>query len=136
MSVIHLFLFPLLALFTPQPLPVPAHVAAICKGEASFAIEACACSVRNRLDAGWRPELVMSAYYAPAVPVEAEEIELVRRVLAGETPCNPDFYFMLEPASAIALGMTHLAPAGVVTAPDGRHVFFYPRRAWRERSPP
>ena len=134
MTVVHLFLFPLLALFTPQP--DPAHVAAVCKGEASFAIEACACSVRNRLDAGWRPDLVMTAYYAPAVPVAAEEIDLVSRVLAGATPCNRDFYFMLEPASVLALGMSHLAPAGVVTAPDGRRVSFYPRRAWRERSPP
>lgn len=126
----------IMTLASPQPLPDPAHVAGICKGEASFAIEECACSVQNRVGAGWRPDLVMSAYYAPWIPPTEHEIELVATVLAGKTDCNPDFYYMLEPASVIHLGMSHLEPAGVIKSPDGnRRVSFYPREAWRERQP-
>lgn len=55
----------LTALLIIATLPFATAVANRCKGEFSAAIPECACTVRNRIEAGWNPARVLSAYYAP-----------------------------------------------------------------------
>lgn len=73
---------------------LPGVVASRCKGEASFAIAECACTVRNRIEAGWNPARVMSAYYAPDMPATPGEVASVAAILTGNEPCDPALYFM------------------------------------------
>lgn len=72
----------------------PEQVARRCKGEASFALAACSCTVKNRLTTGWVQHKVLSAYYAPDIRVTGAETETVARVLDGRTYCDPRYYFI------------------------------------------
>lgn len=104
----------------------PDSVANRCRGEFSAGIPECACTVRNRLSAGWNPDLVLSAFYAPDVAATAEEVEMVRQILDKEISCNPDLYFMYSKADTVYLGIEHMTPVLVVTS-GKKEVRFFPR---------
>lgn len=116
----------LAALLIVATLPFATAVANRCKGEASFAVGPCACTVRNRIEAGWNPAKVLSHYYAPDVSATSAEVAEVRSILAGKASCEPALYFMYSRADVAYLGIGHHAPALVVQA-GGREVRFYGR---------
>lgn len=130
-------LLTLLMLVTPSVVEAgtttfPERVAARCTGEASFAVPECACSVKNRLDAGWAESKVLSAYYAPDVRPTQDAIEVTRKTLAGEIECNKDFYFMFSLQDTIYLGLNDIEPAGKVIRTEGvSEIWLYPRSAWK-----
>lgn len=116
----------LILLLTALLTLTPDAVASRCKGEASFAIAQCGCSIVNRLSAGWSEETVLSAYYAEDVAATAEEVETVSRILNRELYCSPDLYFMYSKADTVYLGIADVTPALVVTS-GGREVRFFSR---------
>lgn len=105
---------------------LPGVVASRCKGEASFAIAECACTVRNRIEAGWNPARVLEHYYASDSRATHDEVATVQAILAGDAPCDPALYFMWSRADVQHLGIGHYPPALVVQN-GGREVRFYPR---------
>jgi hypothetical protein len=110
------------------------RVAARCKGEASFAVGACACTVKNRLEAGWGEGRVLEHYYAPDGKVNGEDVALVGKVLSGELACPGDYYFMFSTQDKRHLGLGEHGLAGVVWDGRGkRAVWFYAREALRMR---
>lgn len=110
----------------------PGAVAARCRGEASFAIPLCACTVRNRLDAGWTEGRVLEAYYAPSVPASKEQIESVAAILRGEVECNPKLYFMYGAGDVRALGLGRYEPTLTVRQ-GSKAVYFYSRDFRRKK---
>lgn len=108
---------------TPQQIYEAAQVL---KGEASFALPELACSVRNRLKAGWSPERVMDAYYAPPQAVTDAEVRTVALYVRGILPCTRGRYFAL---GEYATWLPHNdPPVDVVEGPNGTSVRFYTRR--------
>jgi hypothetical protein len=103
-------------------------LAAKCKGEAAFAIGACACVGRNRLAAGQSEAEVLAAFYA--APIEATDAErwIVERVLTGYWPCEPRLWFMFSLDDVWRLGLAK-ADALQVVARGGRQVLFYAEAA-------
>ena len=83
----------------------PAAVAAKCKGEFSAAIVPCACTVKNRIDAGWSSSKVLSAYYARSVPASDAEVDAVADVMSGAVECDPNLYFMYSRQDTFTLGI-------------------------------
>lgn len=104
----------------------PVAVANRCKGEASFAIPECACTVLNRLDAGWAESKVLSAYYAPDAVATSTEVEQVRQILSREATCDPTLYFMYSRSDTIHLGISQ-TPSLIVRDGD-REILFFSRR--------
>lgn len=109
------------------------RVAAKCTGEASFAIEGCAWTVVNRLDAGWSKSKVLNAYYARSIPPTQESIDLVRPILDGTTDKeNPDFYYMLSFQDVHNLGIEHIEPLEIIVKDPNRYeIWFYDINLWR-----
>lgn len=99
-------------------------VAARCSGESSRAVHACACTVRNRLLAGWSEHRVLDAYYAPDVRPTARAVAEAGRGLAGEG-CSDDWYFIISPSDAAYLGWD---VEDAVDSVGG--VLLYPRSQW------
>jgi hypothetical protein len=93
-------------------------VAARCKGEAPFAIAECACTVRNRLSAGWSEGKVLEAYYASDALPTQEEIDLVASVLDIGQGCGAE-YFMWSLQDCRRLGIDDIAPLRRVVLVDG-----------------
>jgi hypothetical protein len=116
----------LFATLTPQA------VANRCAGEFSepVAIAHCACTVQNRIQAGWSQWRVLSAYYAPDALATPADVATVAAVLDGTTACG-DEYFMLSKADTIMLGIDHIEPVLTVRR-GGQEVRFFERR-FRER---
>lgn len=108
----------------------PAAVANRCVSEASFAVAECACTVRNRIDAGWSRRKVLSAYYAADGVATPAQVEQVAAVLDGRASCDPDLYFMYGAGDVMALGLERYTPALVVQN-GGKEVRFY--RRWFRR---
>ena len=113
----------------------PQAVARRCNGEfsAPAALVPCACTVRNRLAAGWNPAKVLSAYYAPDSHASEAQVQDVADVLSGEVACDPGLYFMYSRSDTVALGIEAYTPA-LVVQDGGREVRFYGR--WFRRSVP
>lgn len=118
------------ALLIVASLPFVTAVANRCKGEFHAAIPECACTVRNRLDAGWNPAKVLRHYYAVDSQATAAEVATVRSILTGATPCDPALYFMYSRADTEYLGIAHMTPA-LVVSDAGREVRFFER--WYRR---
>lgn len=116
----------LLATLTPQA------VANRCAGEFSepVAIAHCACTVQNRLQAGWSQWRVLDAYLAPDSVATPADVTTVAAVLDGSTACG-DEYFMLSKADTIMLGIDHIEPVLTVKR-GGQEVRFF-ERAFRKR---
>jgi hypothetical protein len=119
----------LLLLLLLLPTLSPVAVANRCKGEASFAIPECACTVLNRLDVGWAESEVLSAYYAPDAVTTSTEVEQVRQILSREATCDPALYFMYSRADTVNLGISQ-TPALIVRDGD-REILFFSR--WFKR---
>lgn len=97
-------------------------VAAKCKGEADFAIPECACTVYNRLEAGWDVRYVLDAYYAnPRVPYPAE-VWMVTQVL-GEG-CDLPLYYMFGKQDFWLPGIKWITPYCYLEK-GNRGVYFY-----------
>lgn len=114
-----------------QATPVPNEpdtfsiaVAARCKGESSFAIRECACTVKNRLLNGWTEQNVLSAYYAPDVTPTPLEEKIAHNALHGFSHCHPDIYFMFAVADCHYLGIENLDPILTVKGATGEVRFF------------
>lgn len=78
-------------------------VAARCSGESSSAVYECACTVRNRVNAGWNPNKVLSAYYAPDVRPTEQAVQDAVRGLSG-IGCHDDWYFLMSHSDIKHLG--------------------------------
>lgn len=102
------------------------QVAARCKGEASFALSACACTVRNRLQAGWSQNKVLHAYHAPDARPTAVEVELVGNVLDGAATCDARLYYMYGLGDVFRLGLQHTPPLLKIVHGQ-KQVWFYGR---------
>ena len=104
----------------------PQAVARRCVGEfsAPAALAPCACSVKNRIIAGWSPSRVLSAYYAPDQHATAAQVATVAAVLSGEVACNPRLYFMWSAADVRYLHLEAYTPALVVQDGDRAVMFF------------
>lgn len=126
MTIIGLFVVVTLAILTP------AAIAAKCRGEASFAVSQCACTVRNRLDAGWSEYRVLDAYHAPSVQASPEQVQLVADVMSGAISCDPGLYFMYGAGDVQALKLEQFEPALIVRSGD-KEVRFYQRRFRRSK---
>jgi hypothetical protein len=109
----------------------PTAIAQRCAGEASFAVQECACTVRNRLDAGWSAHRVLEAYYAPDAHATPAQVATVAAVMAGDEACSADLYFMYSWADVAYLGLGDYTPALVVES-NGKVIFFFPR--WFKRT--
>lgn len=99
-----------LALLTPTP----TAVANRCAGESAGAVPECACSVLNRIRAGWNPARVLDAYFAADKQATPAQVQAVADVLSGAAACPSDYYFMFSRADIRALGIEGYAPAGCV----------------------
>ncbi len=115
-------------LFTPAFVRA---VASRCAGEASFAVHACACTVRNRIEAGWSTRTVLSAYYAADRRPTGQQIQEAQRGLEGDG-CDPGWYFLLSPSDSRRLGMRPADRSGSVGQGE-QAVYMYPLAAWRNR---
>lgn len=110
----------------------PTSVAARCTGEASFAVALCACTVKNRLDAGWSRSKVLSSYYARSIPPTAKAVETARAVLAGEQSCPKDAYYLFSRTDIRYLGLREENASARVCS-RARCVYSFPRNALRRR---
>lgn len=108
------------------------RVANRCRGEATFAIQACACTIKNRLAAGWSEQRVLEHYYAPDSRATPADIAQVAAVLDGRTICPPDFYFMFSETDRRYLGLASARASGKITQ-DGKIIWLYARTALQER---
>jgi hypothetical protein len=90
----------LLALLLPL---TPQAVAARCAGESSGAVAICACTVRNRIAAGWAEGRVLESYYAADQVPTAEQITQATDGLAGVGCTNE--YFLFSRADIRKLGL-------------------------------
>jgi len=73
------------------------RVAARSIGEGSFAIAEIACTIKNRLRVSRATlAVVLRAYHARDVNPREEQVEIVRRVFAGELPCPPTWWYALS----------------------------------------
>ena len=105
----------------------PSELAGRCKGEAAWALGACACVARNRLAAGQSETAVLAAFYAaPVTPTDAE-VRRVGAVLAGGFPCDP-VWFMWSDTDVARLGLNE-ADALIRLERGGWVVLFYARDA-------
>ena len=80
-------------------------LAAVCKGEAEFALGACACVAANRLAAGQSETAVLAAFYAAPRSPTLFEVRRVEAVLTGYWPCNERLWFMWSDGDAARLGL-------------------------------
>lgn len=108
------------------------RVANRCRGEATFAIQACACTIKNRLAAGWSERRVLEHYYAPDSHATPTEVAQVAAVLDGRTVCPVDFYFMFSETDRRYLGLASNRASGKVTQND-KVIWLYARTALRDR---
>lgn len=104
----------------------PTAVANRCKGEFSAAIKECACSVKNRLDAGWRKDKVLSAYFAKDSTATPAQVAQASAILDGSASCDPRLYFAYSREDVAYLGIGHYTPALTVCS-EGRCVHFFER---------
>lgn len=102
----------------------PEQVAAKCKGEASFAIPECACTVYNRLQAGWIQDKVLDAYYAK--PVEPTEFEVWAVTHVLNEGCDLPIYFMFGKGDFWLPGIKWIEPWCYVEQ-GNQGVYFYER---------
>lgn len=105
-------------------------IAARCKGEASFAVWECVCTVKERLENGWSPDRVLMHYYAPSVPVTPAEIKLAGAVLDGSLPCPDGMYYMFSASDVMSLGLSP-SDATVIVENSGRRILVYPIDTFR-----
>lgn len=106
------------------------RVADRCTGEASFAVEACACTVKNRIDVGWNPAKVLNAYYAPDIASSADSQATVAAILAGETDCPDTYYYIWSSSDLRYIGLDERNASDRHCEGD-RCVFTFPRSALR-----
>ena len=52
-----------------------------------------ACVMRNRLEGGWSPRLVHTAFYAPWVAPTRAQAEALSQILKGNGDCNTDAWY-------------------------------------------
>jgi len=105
--------------------PFPERVAARCAGEARFALQECACVVRNRLAGGFTENTVLRPFFAPDQPVTADEVAQVERVLNGYWPCDPRIWYMFSVSDCRRLGLPEAEAVQVVNGPGRWRVLFY-----------
>lgn len=107
-------------------------VAARCAGEGASleAMRICGCSVRHRLQAGWKQENVLDAYYARDASYTPAQLAAVLSGLTGK--CHGDEYFYLSYGDAVRLRFD-LSLAVAEAQWEGGHVLAFPREAWRKR---
>ena len=114
---------------TAAQTPFPERVAARCAGEARFALQECACVVKNRLLGGFTENTVLRPFFAPDQPVTAEEIAQVERVLNGYWPCDPRVWYMFSVQDCRRLGLPEGEAVQVVRGPGRWRVLFYDKAA-------
>jgi hypothetical protein len=105
----------------------PSELAGRCKGEAAWALGACACVARNRLAAVQSETAVLAAVYAAPVEATPAEVRRVGAVLAGGFPCDP-VWFMWSDTDVARLGLNE-ADALIRLERGGWVVLFYARDA-------
>jgi len=113
---------------TAAQAPFPERVAARCAGEARFALQECACVVKNRLG-GATESTVLRAFFAPDQPVTADEVLQVERVLTGYWPCDPRLWYMFSVTDCLRLGLPEVDAVLVVQGPGRWRVLFYDKAA-------
>ena len=106
----------------------PSELAGRCKGEAAWALGACACVASNRLAAGQSETAVLAAFYAaPITPTDAE-VRRVGAVLDGVTLCDERLWFMFSYGDVARLGLDE-ADALIRLERGGWVVLFFGREA-------
>lgn len=108
----------------------PVRVAARCKGEASFAIAGCACTVVERLEAGWNPAKVLNAYYASDSKPTEEDISVVQSILSRRVDCIDGMYYMFSESDTNYLRLDR-DKATTSVSDKGRSIYFYPRSTFK-----
>jgi hypothetical protein len=109
-----------------EPNDRPEHVrsvAARCAGEATGAVQLCACTVRNRHIAGWPWHKVLTAYYAPDRTPTADQLQQAADGLAG-VDCTGTEYYLYSATDIADIG---LRQSCAVASASG--VFAFPREA-------
>lgn len=109
----------------------PERVANRCKGESSFAIPECACTVKNRLSDGWNEKTVLRAYYAKDVEATPAEIITVTLVLDGSSFCDDRLYFMFGLGDVYHLGLLRTEPITKIV--HGRQEVWFYEKWYRKR---
>jgi hypothetical protein len=118
-----LFFLVLLTVSTPN---FSADVAAVCKGEAYWAIRDCACTVSNRLNEGATEESVLESYYATPIPATMVEVSRVHALLT--LGCPQPYHFMYSLQDVHRLGISHIPPLKILPSPTSGtryQVWFY-----------
>jgi len=105
--------------------PFPERVAARCAGEARFALQECACVVKNRLAGGFTENTVLRPFFAPDQPVTADEVLQVERVLNGYWPCDPRGWYLFSVQDCRRLGLPESEAVQVVYGPGRWRVLIY-----------
>ncbi len=99
-------------------------VANRCSGEADWTegVHLCACTVASRLKHGWTEDNVLTAYYAPD-STGASDPALLEAAAKGldNQACPADAYYLFEPASVKALGLSYKCSTAK-TERDGKRV--------------
>lgn len=102
-------------------------VANRCAGESSVATQVCACTVYNRLQAGWMPSTVLRHYYAADRPATPSQVATVSSVLSGETTCGAEYY-LWSSSDLAGIGLD-VDDAVVTVCSDGRCVYGFGKGA-------
>lgn len=107
-------------------------VANRCAGEAHWpeAVHLCACTVKARLDQGWSPGRVLSAYYAPSARANDEMIAAAKNGLAGNN-CPDDAYYFFGAGDVRRLRLDRNC-ATAESHGNGKTVYSFGRNALRE----
>jgi len=119
-------LFFFLALVTLSTPNFASEVAAICKGEAFWAIRDCVCTVANRLDSGIAEERVMEEYFAFPIPATPTEVARTHALLT--LGCPEPYWFMYSLQDVARLGISHIPPLKILPSPTSGttyQVWFY-----------
>jgi len=86
------------------------RVAARCKGETAHFYDVCACTVKNRLIAGWNPAKVLNHYYAHDGITTNDEVDVVRDILNEKTYCDSRYYYLFGGGDVRNLRLTNVPP--------------------------
>lgn len=92
----------------------------------SQALPVLACTVKERKAVGWIPDKIMNAYNASFVQPTAEEIEIVKTIIEGNTNCE-GVYYALSISDTFYLRITHLIPIKKVCKNEHFCILFYAR---------
>lgn len=104
------------------------RVAARSLGEGSFALAEIACTIKNRLRVS-RASLssVLRAYRARDIPPQPYQIEIVRKIFEGESPCPASWWYALSLQDTKHWRPHQRPPVKIIKYSDRKQILIFDR---------